>query len=112
MPLDQNHSLRKFKSAILSNSDSSTYKSLVGRLIYLTVTRPDLAYSIQVLSQFLAAPRYDYLQAAFKVVKYLKSNPGQGVLMSASTSATLTAYRDSDWGGCQTSRQSLTGYCV
>lgn len=111
-PIEQNHNLQVTKSALLSTSESSIYRRLVGRLIYLTVTRPDLSYAVQVLSQFLATPKFDHLQAAYRVVRYLKASPGQGILMSSSGTPTLTAFCDSDWGGCKLSRQSLTGYCV
>lgn len=59
----------------------SPYRRLVGRLIYLTVTRPYLAYSVQVLSQVLVTPKQDHLFADSKVVRYLKTSPGQGLLM-------------------------------
>lgn len=57
-------------------------------------------------------PRVDHLHAAYKVIRYLKGSPGQGFLMAANTKLVLTAFCDSDWGGCQTTRHSLTGYCV
>ena len=110
--MEQNHTLQKSESAFLSSSEVASYRRLVGRLLYLTVTRSDLAYSVQVLSQFIANPRADHLQAAYKVIKYLKASPGQGLFFAANTPLTLTAFCDSDWGGCKTSRQSLTGYCI
>ncbi|WOH11771.1 hypothetical protein DCAR_0831263 [Daucus carota subsp. sativus] len=81
IPMEQNHTLQDNHSAQLGDSDASSYRRLVGRLIYLTVTRPDISYSVQVLSQFLASPRQDHLLAAYKVVRYLKASPGQGLLM-------------------------------
>lgn len=81
-------------------------------MINLTVTRPDLAYAVQVLAQFLATPRRDHLVAAHRVVRYIKNALGQGLFMSSSFTLTLNAYCDSDWGGCQETRHSLTGYCV
>ena len=112
IPMEQNHTLQKNESPFLSSTEVASYRRLVGRLLYLTVTRPDLSYSVQVLSQFIANPRADHLSAAYKVIKYLKSSPGQGLFFAANTPWTLTAYCDSDWGGCKTSRQSLTGYCI
>lgn len=81
-------------------------------MIYLTITRPDNSYSVHILSQFLASPRDCHLQAAYKVVRYLKSTLGQGILLSSSSPLQLIAYSDADWGSCPQSRQSLTGYCV
>lgn len=61
----------------------SSYRRLVVRLIYLTIIQPDLAYSIHVLSQFLAGPRQCHCEAAHKVVKYVKGTLGQGLFFSA-----------------------------
>lgn len=53
-----------------------------------------------------------HLMATQMVVRYLKASPGQGLFFTATNPLTLTAYCDSDWGGCKTSRQSFTGYCI
>ena len=111
VPMEQNHTLLGNKvSPFLI--DPAPYRRLVGRLIYLTITRPDLSYAVHVLSQFLASPRQCHLDAAFKVVKYLKLTVGQGILLSATSPLQLSAFADADWGGCPLTRQSLTGYCV
>ncbi|XP_074356820.1 uncharacterized protein LOC141696596 [Apium graveolens] len=112
IPKEQNHNLQQNTSMLLSDSECSTYRRIVGGLLYLTVTRPDLSYVVHVLSQFIAKPRIDHLHAAYKVIKYLKGSPGQGLLMSATSKPVLTVFCDSDWGGCQTTRHSLTGYFV
>lgn len=112
VPIEQNHQLLKNDSPLLSPADVTTYRKLVGRLIYLTITRPDLSYSVHVLSQFIASPRTDHLQAIYKVLRYLKQSPGQGIVISASGRLQLTAFSDSDWGGCPSTRHSLTGFCI
>lgn len=89
----------KITSSLLQDTDIYSYRRPIGRLIYLTVTRPDLAYSVQVLSQFIAKPRLDHHNAAYKVVRYLKGSPGQGLFMAANAVPKLTAFCDSDWGG-------------
>lgn len=81
--MEQNHNSHLNKSSFLSYSNIFIYRHLVGRLIYLTMTRPDLAYSAQVLSQFIARPRTDNLRAAYKVLRYLKTSPAQGLFMEA-----------------------------
>ncbi|KAL6314545.1 hypothetical protein AAG906_026884 [Vitis piasezkii] len=57
--------------------DQGRYRRLVGRLIYLTVSRPDITYAVHVLSQFMHQPRKAHMEATFRVVRYLKNAPGQ-----------------------------------
>lgn len=93
-------------------SEPELYRSLVGKLNYLTNTRPDLNYSIQVLSQFMQSPRSSHLDALLHTLKYVSTSPSQGILLQASNSLTLQAYSDSDWAACPMSRRSVTGYVL
>jgi hypothetical protein len=92
--------------------DPAAYRRLVGRLIYLTITRPDITYSVHVLSRFMHEPRVHHMVAALRVVRYLKSCPGQGLLLHTGNDLSLRAFCDSDWAGCPITRRSTTGYCV
>ena len=92
--------------------DDAVYRRLVGRLLYLTHARPDITYVVHKLSQSMSAPTDSHLQAATRVLRYLKNDPGQGLFYSASPKLNFTAYSDADWGACTDSRQSITGYCV
>ncbi|XP_069142919.1 uncharacterized mitochondrial protein AtMg00810-like [Solanum lycopersicum] len=93
-------------------SDIGEYQRLVGRLIYLTITRPDLSYAVQNLSQFMNAPKQSHMNAAIRVVRYVKQQPGLGVMLSAQHSGSLQAFCDADWGSCPDTRRSITGYMV
>ncbi|XP_060183281.1 uncharacterized mitochondrial protein AtMg00810-like [Lycium barbarum] len=73
------------------------YQRLVGRLLYLTMTRPDLAFAVQVLSQFMHCPQASHIEVALRVVRYIKVNPGLGLLTPAEDT-NQTAFCDSDWG--------------
>ena len=92
--------------------DPEVYRRLVGRLLYLNITRPDLSYATQHLSQFLSCPRKPHLQAAMYVVRYLKHTINMGLFYSASCDLNLTAYSDADWSSCLFSSRSLSAYCV
>ena len=109
-PIVQNLKLDPDDGDILE--DPSLFRRLVGRLLYLTITRPDLVYSIQKFSQFVSNPRKPHLDAAYRILAFLKSSPGKGILLSSNSSFQIEAYCDSDWGGCLTTRRSVTGYCV
>ena len=88
------------------------YRRLVGRLVYLAVTCPDLTYAVYVLAQFLQAPRLEHWEAAVRVVRYLKSNPGQGIVLSSDSDLHVSGWCDSDYAGCPLTRKSLTGWFV
>ena len=92
--------------------DPGHYRRLVGRFIYLTVSRPDITYSIHVLSRFMHQPCKLHMEATLRVVRYLKNAPGQGLFFSSNSDFRLRAYCDSDWARCPITRRSTTGYCV
>ncbi|KAL0374404.1 UNVERIFIED_CONTAM: Retrovirus-related Pol polyprotein from transposon RE1 [Sesamum radiatum] len=93
-------------------SDPEPYRRLVGRLLYLSFTRPDISFGAQQLSQFVHQPGQVHMDAALHLVRYLKGNSDQGLFFPSSNPLTLTAYCDADWAGCVDSRRSLTGYCI
>ncbi|KAI5321949.1 hypothetical protein L3X38_031021 [Prunus dulcis] len=92
--------------------DPTRYRRLVGRLIYLTVTRPDLSFTVHVLSRFMHEPHQPHLDVALRVLRYLKGSPGQGILFPTANNLKLKAFCDSDWASCPTTRRSVTGYCT
>ncbi|XP_049414559.1 uncharacterized mitochondrial protein AtMg00810-like [Solanum stenotomum] len=92
--------------------DPSVNQKLVGRLLYLTITRPDIAFAVQLLSQFMHNPKTSHMEAAMSVVRYVKQAPGMGILMTVNTTNQLIAYCDADWAACPNNRKSITGYMV
>ncbi|XP_022860910.1 uncharacterized protein LOC111381365 [Olea europaea var. sylvestris] len=108
--MEQNLKLTTSDGDLLSNP--SPYRRLVGRLIYLTITRTDIAFTVNILNQFMHAPRAPHLTAAHRVLRYLKSTSGHGIFFAASSGLQLTAYTVSDWASCPTTRHSTTGYFI
>ncbi|XP_049358910.1 uncharacterized mitochondrial protein AtMg00810-like [Solanum verrucosum] len=92
--------------------DPTTYQRLVGKLLYLTMTRLDIAFAVQVLSQYMHCPKRSHMEGALRVVRYIKGSPGMGLLMPSQTTSQLFAYCDSDWGACLETRKFVTGYLV
>ena len=93
-------------------SDIGHFQRLVGRLIYLTITRPDISYSVSLVSRFMAAPRTHHLNAVNRILQYLKGSPGRGIWMHKNGHNSIAAYADADWAGCPVDRRSTTGYCT
>lgn len=109
-PMEQNLKLDKREDE--ARVDESQYRRLVGRLLYLQATRPDIVYAVNVLSQFVGDPRASHLEAANRVLRYLKATPGQDILLTKNGGTTFTAYCDSDWLGCPITRRSRMGYLL
>ncbi|KAL2940785.1 Retrovirus-related Pol polyprotein from transposon TNT 1-94 [Bienertia sinuspersici] len=109
-PLPQNHGLAADSGPLYACPEQ--YRRIVGRLIYLTITRPDISYAVHILSQFMHAPRQAHFDASQRVLRYLKSHPGQGLFLRADSDLQLYAYCDADWASCPLTRRSVTGYFV
>ncbi|XP_019151776.1 PREDICTED: uncharacterized protein LOC109148481 [Ipomoea nil] len=92
--------------------DPSGYRRLVGRLLYLTTTRPDIAYAIHHLSQFVSNPTDMHMVAAHRVLRYIKGTLGQGLFYPTNNTLSLKAFSDSDWASCPETRRSFTGFCI
>ena len=109
-PVDPNIKLGSAEEDIAV--DKEMYQRLVGRLIYLSHTRPDIAFAVSLVSQFMHQPKEAHLQAALRIVQYLKGTPGRGILFKRNKSVSLEAYTDADYAGSVVDRRSTTGYCT
>ncbi|RVX07987.1 Retrovirus-related Pol polyprotein from transposon RE2 [Vitis vinifera] len=92
--------------------DPGRYRRLVGKLNYLTITRPDISFPVSVVSQFLQSPCDSHWDAVIRILRYIKSTPGQGVLYENRGHTQVVGYTDADWAGSPTDRRSTSGYCV
>ncbi|XP_028771958.1 uncharacterized protein LOC114729152 [Neltuma alba] len=88
------------------------YRRLIGKLNYLTMTRPDITYPISVLSQFMVAPTVRQWEALEHVLHYLKGSPGRGILYKNHGHTDIECFCDADHSGSKATRRSTTGYCV
>nr|GEV99078.1 ribonuclease H-like domain-containing protein [Tanacetum cinerariifolium] len=88
------------------------YQKLIGKLIYLTHTRPDISYSVHCLSQFMHKPLKSHLKIALKELRYLKGCPGKGIHIVKQPKPSLEDFMDPDWAKCIITRNSATGFCV
>jgi hypothetical protein len=89
------------------------YRSLIGAMMYImTSTRPDISYGISFLSQFLSKPLKAHLYAAKQVLKFLYLTKEQGLIYQYSSSISINAFSDADWGNNFTNRRSRTGTII
>ena len=89
----------------------SFYKRLVGNLVYLTVTHPNISYVVHQVSQFLSALRSTHYAAVLRIFQYLKGTLFHDLFYSTQSPLVLRAFSDADWAGDLTDRKSTTGYC-
>lgn len=90
----------------------SLYRSLVGGLQYVTITRPDIAYAVNRVCQFMHAPKDSHWQAVKRILRYLRGTSTYDLTFTKSTELKLTAFCDADWAFDVDNMRSTTGYCV
>jgi hypothetical protein len=91
--------------------DATLYRQIIGSLMYLTNTRPNICFAVNTLSQFLVEPRHVHLVAAKHVMRYLKGTLDCGLNYDGDHDFTLSGYTDSDWAGSVSDRKSTSGCC-
>jgi histone deacetylase 1/2 len=90
----------------LEVEDSTRYRSIVGALQYLTLTRPDISFPVNKVCQFLHAPTTSHWNAVKRILRYLKDTSSLGLRFSKSPSMLVSAFSDADWAGCPDDRRS------
>ncbi|GJZ79885.1 putative ribonuclease H-like domain-containing protein [Tanacetum coccineum] len=91
--------------------DVHLYRSMIGSLMYLTASRPDIMYAVCVCSRFQVTPKTSHLNAVKRIFKYLKGKPNLGLWYPRDSPLDLEAFSDSDYGGSNLDRKSTTGGC-
>ncbi|XP_070042913.1 uncharacterized mitochondrial protein AtMg00810-like [Nicotiana tomentosiformis] len=99
-------------SAVEPLANINSYQRLIGKLLYLTITRPAISFNVQILSQFLQQPKRSHMEASMRIVMYVKNQPGRGILLSSTNKNITTTYYDAEWAACPLSRKLVTGYLI
>nr|GEV14779.1 hypothetical protein [Tanacetum cinerariifolium] len=91
--------------------DVHTYRSMIGSLMYLTSSRPDIMFVVCACARFQVTPKYSHLHAVNRIFRYLKGKPHLGLWYPKDRPFNLVAYSDSDYAGASLDRKSTTGRC-
>lgn len=92
--------------------DPHLYRAIVGALQYATITRPDIAFAVNKVSQFMHAPTTTHWASVKRILRYLNGSLSHGLSLQPDPSLTLHAYSDAHWAGCPDDRPSTSGYCI
>ncbi|XP_074363907.1 secreted RxLR effector protein 161-like [Apium graveolens] len=90
--------------------DRTLYRSIVGSLMYLTATRPDIMFASSLLSRYMQDPSEVHLGAAKRVLRYIKGTVAYGIKYFKGEELKLIGFCDSDWAGCRDDMKSTTGF--
>ncbi|KAE8700619.1 Detected protein of unknown function [Hibiscus syriacus] len=102
----------KFNKEDGSLVDKEKFQRLVGKLIYLSLTRSYIAFPINVISQHMTNPTEEHMAATNRILKYLKKTLGHGLMFKKTQDKTVKIFTDSSWAGDLTERRSTSGYCT
>lgn len=92
--------------------DASSYRSLVGTLMYLTVTRPDLAFAMQQACLQMHDPCVPHMTMLERILRYVHGTTSHRLHLHASPELDVMAYSDANWAGCLDTRHSTSGFCI
>ncbi|KAJ9539364.1 LOW QUALITY PROTEIN: hypothetical protein OSB04_032097 [Centaurea solstitialis] len=90
--------------------DQKTYRAIIGSLLYLTASRPDIMFATCFCARFQANPKESHMMAVKRILRYLKGTPNRGLWYSKESGFELVAFSDADHGGCQLDRKSTSGH--
>jgi hypothetical protein len=113
MPTPMMMNLKKMNeaSSVSDEIDPHVYRQLIGSLMYLVNTRPDICYAVNVLSQFMSQPRQTHWIATKHVLRYLRGTVGYGLRYASSVDLSLQGYVDTDWAESTVDRKSTSDCC-
>ncbi|KAL5572645.1 hypothetical protein UlMin_022242 [Ulmus minor] len=92
--------------------NDTEYMSIVGVLQYITITRPDIAFSVNKVCQLMQAPHDVHWKTVKRILRYLKGITDEGIILTKSNTLNLIGFCDADWGNNLYDRRSTTDYCI
>jgi len=110
-PLSSTEKLSVESGDKLGPDDATNYRSVVGALQYLTLTRPDIAFAVNKVCQFLHTPTTVHWSAVKRILRYVRGTVNLGLSIRRSESTLVSAFSDADWAGCVDDRRSTGGFC-
>lgn len=106
-PLAQQHDLTSIEGVLV---DPTVYRSIVGALQYLTLTRPEISHAVNLVCQYMQSPTHEHVQVV--ILRYVNGTIGYGMRITSQSTLSLYAFSDTDWAGCPQTRRFTTGYCI
>ncbi|XP_065624874.1 uncharacterized mitochondrial protein AtMg00810-like [Quercus suber] len=91
--------------------DPTLYRSMIGSLLYLIASRPNIAFSVGVCARFQAASKESHLTAVKRIIRYVNGTSDYGIWYTKDSNECLAGYLDADWAGCIDDRKSTSGGC-
>jgi hypothetical protein len=111
-PLSSSERLSIKDGDCLGPEDATKYRSVVGALQYLTLTRPDISFSVNKVCQFLHSPTTVHWSAVKRILRHVQGTIKLGLKIKKSDSMLVSAFSDADWAGCVDDRRSTGGFAV
>jgi hypothetical protein len=111
MPTPMVTNLKLLSDTSSETVDATMYRQMIGSLMYLTNTRPDICFAVNTLSQYMVEPRRVHLIATKHVMRYLKGTIDYGLRYASDREISLQGFTDSDWAGSVADRKSTSGCC-
>ena len=105
------HSSKLDKDEDGKNVDQKVYKSMIGSLLYLTASKPDILFSVCMCARFQSDPKESHLSAVKRIIKYIRTYPMLDLRYSKESDFTLTGYSNADLDGCKVDSKSTIGTC-
>jgi hypothetical protein len=111
-PMSSSEKLRVDAGTPLGPKDATQYRSIVGALQYLTLTRPDISFAVNWVCQFLYGPTIVHWERVKRILRYVKGVVRYGPRLIKSSSLILSGFSDADWAGCLNDRRSTSGFAI